>query len=313
MASRLDVPYSVSLGTNSTSPFSLSFQKGFLGLMPFSSANSNIEPPPLDHWTRDRLQMSRIKRIFPLTEVLDAAPAVTGVVLLFKTKEFRWLVSPALPHQGYTKDLGGEDWEKCCGMLLGFQELKIKYFPAVSFRDYRGAKRIYWKANGYVELLYGKQTASLLARAVAVTGDVCLEIERRSPSYPRNLEKYRDAGITWMGAVLRRLPRTLDKAGHLKTAPQFDDEKNTEESFEDVQAAPEPDDLPPSHRSTSRFLPAHTSLRWSSQELSLVDLDQAISHNKAYEAYLKSCSVLMIAARTFHAFKQKILKMFECQ
>lgn len=96
-------------------------------------------------------------------------------------------------------------------------------------------------------------------------------------------------------------------------APQFDDEKNTEESFEDVQAAPEPDDLPPSHRSTSRFLPAHTSLRWSSQELSLVDLDQAILHKKAYEAYLKSCSVLMIAARTFHAFKQKRLKMFECQ
>lgn len=77
-----DLKYSVSLGTNSTNSFSLTFERGFLGLVPFSSAVSEVEPPPLHHWTRDSLQISRIKRVFPLTEVLEAAPVITGEELL---------------------------------------------------------------------------------------------------------------------------------------------------------------------------------------------------------------------------------------
>lgn len=77
-------------------------------------------------------------------------------------------------------------------------------------------KRVYWKPNEYLEVLYGNQNPSPLARAVAVSRDVCLEIERRSLSYSRNLEKYRDLGMPWMEAILRRLPSSMDKAGHLK-------------------------------------------------------------------------------------------------
>lgn len=194
----------------------------------------------LSHWTCDSLQKSRIERVFPLMEVLHAPPVVTDAALLkvllcdlYKANKGLPLAPPFvgsskvpshLPHLWkswqqempfqYHTPLGvpGVWWSELGKMLwsaglLGFQELKIRYFPAVSFRDYRGTKRIYWKANEYVEVLYANQTPSPVARAVAVTRDVCLEIERRSLSYSRNLDKYKELGMPWMEAVLRRLDR----------------------------------------------------------------------------------------------------------
>ncbi|KAI7790210.1 hypothetical protein IRJ41_021508, partial [Triplophysa rosa] len=366
---------------------------------------------------------SRIKRVFPLTEVLEAASVITGEELLkvllcdlYKMNEGIPLAglcgsSPpgilkgALTLDSFVQELAtrdsfpvpatfghdrrlvertGKDVTEC--LLLGFQELHIRYFPAVSFHDYKAAKRIYWKANEYVEVLYGNQNPSPLARAVTVTGDVFLEIQRRPLSYSRNLEKYRDLRMPWMEAVLRRLPSSLDKAGHFKmvtfiscvgmlmngdfvvyehlktliadmplpqaklqqlqiqslfllkkhyginiwrlheripyrlikqlsAAPAKSKQslylEDGEQLFKDVQALAETEDLPPAPRSTSRYLPACTSLKWSSQELALVDLHPFKTHKETYENYLKSCTSFIIAARTFGAFKQKRIKMME--
>lgn len=38
---------------------------------------------------------------------------------------------------------------------------------------------------------------------------MCTEVERRSLSFSRNLEKYRDHGMSWIAKVLERLPPRL--------------------------------------------------------------------------------------------------------
>lgn len=47
-----DYPLSVSLGTDSNNPYSLTYQRGFLGLAPHSSASAGVVPPPLENWAR---------------------------------------------------------------------------------------------------------------------------------------------------------------------------------------------------------------------------------------------------------------------
>ena len=39
---------------------------------------------------------------------------------------------------------------------------------------------------------------------------MCVELERRSLTYSRNLEKYREHGMAWMEKVMSRLPRRLN-------------------------------------------------------------------------------------------------------
>lgn len=80
--SPLDFQLSASLGTNTVSDKSLTNHRGFLGLATHSNATSEETTPPLHHWTRDALQKLRIERIFPLCQVLDAAPSVTGAALI---------------------------------------------------------------------------------------------------------------------------------------------------------------------------------------------------------------------------------------
>lgn len=157
----------MSLGTNTLSDKSLTNHRGFLGLAPHSNATSEETTPPLHHWTRDALQKMHIERIFPLCQVLDAAPSVTGSALirvllgdLYKRNAELPLSSlcgdsppgrliGALSLEDFCKDLAakdsfpapntfaragilvekaGKDVESC--LLQGFVEDKVSFFPS---------------------------------------------------------------------------------------------------------------------------------------------------------------------------------------
>ncbi|CAK6984859.1 uncharacterized protein LOC120555326 [Scomber scombrus] len=244
--SPLDFQLSVSLGTNTVSDKSLTNQRGFLGLAPHSNATSEETTPPLHHWTRDELQKMRIERIFPLCQVLDAAPSVTGAALirvllgdLYKRNTELPLSSlcgdsppgrliGALSLEEFCKDLAtkdsfpapntfararilvekaGKDVNSC--LLQGFVEEKFTFFPAMKFRDVRGTKKVWWNGKDFVQVHLGDQQLSPLTKVAAMTLQACMEIERRSLAYSRTLEKYRDHGMPWMEKVLSRLPTGL--------------------------------------------------------------------------------------------------------
>ncbi|MEQ2173651.1 hypothetical protein GOODEAATRI_034294 [Goodea atripinnis] len=80
--SKADYQLSVSLGTNTVNPNSLTHTRGFIGLAPHSAASAGEVPRPLEHWTWNNLQTKCLERIFPFCQTLEAAPAVTGVALV---------------------------------------------------------------------------------------------------------------------------------------------------------------------------------------------------------------------------------------
>ncbi|KAK5902902.1 hypothetical protein CesoFtcFv8_008114 [Champsocephalus esox] len=91
--------------------------------------------------------------------------------------------------------------------MLGFQELKLKFFPAFTLRDVRKKNILGWNGTDWYELCQRGQASSKRARAASLTGDVCIEIERRNLSYSQKLEIYRDNGMPWMEPILLRLPQ----------------------------------------------------------------------------------------------------------
>ncbi|CAM4735638.1 unnamed protein product [Leuciscus chuanchicus] len=54
-----------------------------------------------------------------------------------------------------------------------------------------------------------------------------------------------------------------------------------------------------------RALPANCSIRWSSMDLALVNVNPEISHKEAYAQYMCQCQSRTIAFRTFNAFCRK--------
>lgn len=74
-----DFQLSVSLGTNTMNPECLTHNRGFTGLVPHSAGSAGEVPPPLKHWTRNKLQTKRPEHIFPVCQAFDAEPPVLGV------------------------------------------------------------------------------------------------------------------------------------------------------------------------------------------------------------------------------------------
>lgn len=60
--SESDYQLSVSLGTSTVGQFSLSNERGFIGLAPHNTARDGEVPPPLCNWTKSGLQMDQINR-----------------------------------------------------------------------------------------------------------------------------------------------------------------------------------------------------------------------------------------------------------
>ena len=74
--------HSYKCNTDTLSENSLTFDRGFLALAPPNSACVQTEPPPLTNWTRDKLQVSRITRVYPLGDLLEASPSLVGAQLI---------------------------------------------------------------------------------------------------------------------------------------------------------------------------------------------------------------------------------------
>lgn len=247
--SPLDLTLSVSLGTCSTNRNSITNERGFLGLAAHNSASVDEEPPPLHHWTKDSVQVERILRLFPLTDVLKAEPSVIGEALLRILlgdilKKMHCLPlsqlqaeRPPGPLKGHvtmehfchelaTRDAfpgpyvfararllvtrAGKDVEEC--LMSGFTDQGIRFFPDVKFRDLRKGKRMVWNARDFIEVHPENQAPSLSSVAASKVGDICLEVERRGLTYARNLERYREHGMPWLPIAMRRLPRDLGTA-----------------------------------------------------------------------------------------------------
>ncbi|MEQ2213391.1 hypothetical protein XENOCAPTIV_014393, partial [Xenoophorus captivus] len=229
--SKGDYQVSVSLGTSTVNPKSLTHTRGFIGLASHSSASVGESPPPLDNWTKNDLQRQHIERIFPLCQTLEASPAVIGVALvkLLLCDIYRRntdipmsaLYSDAAPRRltgsqdlvvlcedlstknsfpapltfGRARSLlveAGIDVKNC--LLKGFISEKMKFFPAIKFRDLKDTRKVYWNCRDYI-LLEVEGNETLLSKVVSATLQVCTEVERRSLSYSRNLEKYREHGM----------------------------------------------------------------------------------------------------------------------
>lgn len=80
--SALDRSYSASLGTCSINPRSVIHRRGFLGLAPFNSAAVEENPPPLNTWTHNQGLVLRVRRLFPLTNMLETSPSIIGAEMV---------------------------------------------------------------------------------------------------------------------------------------------------------------------------------------------------------------------------------------
>lgn len=72
----------------------------------------------------------------------------------------------------------GKDVGQC--LISGFQELKLLFFPTLKFCAFKNTKCVYLFFVDFVEVHLSSITPSPLAMAAAMTGDICMEIERRS-------------------------------------------------------------------------------------------------------------------------------------
>lgn len=77
-----DYHLSVSLGTSTVNPNSLTNTRGFIGFSPHNAASAGEVPPPLEHWTRDETLRNRLECIFPVCQVLEAVPALAGTAVI---------------------------------------------------------------------------------------------------------------------------------------------------------------------------------------------------------------------------------------
>lgn len=177
-----DTQLNAALGTSTTREMSLTHWRGMIGMAEFSAAASGNVPPPLSNWTKDDLQVTRIERIWDLCESLSAGHTVIGEALvlvffkdLFKSNKDLPLgemkkdqkppgpLKGALTLENLTNDLAvrdsfpspfvfsrarqlvngaGKDVANC--LLLGFQAMEIRWFPAIKYRDLRKHKVLTW-------------------------------------------------------------------------------------------------------------------------------------------------------------------------
>lgn len=104
----------------------------------------------------------------------------------------------------YLVSTSGQDVKDC--LLKGYQELNLNFFPAFKFRDVKGSKRLWWSGRDYVQIHLSDKEPFPISTVASMTLKVCVEVERRSLTYSKNMEKYREHGMVWMEKVLSRLP-----------------------------------------------------------------------------------------------------------
>lgn len=246
-----DRPYSASLGTCSVHEWSLTHQRGFLGLAPINSAAVGTDPPELRKWTLNRQLQARVRRFFPLTDCFEAAPAVVGealvrIVLGDLYADVVGGIPYALLKGNELPDgcqvLGGQSYEDlanliatkayfgfphtfnrakqlataknldlCECLVQGVQELSLRYFPAIRLTDANKNRAARRVPNSFVLLHDSSTNPPREAVLASLVQKVCEEVERRGLSYARNLDRFKAYGMPWLNTCDRRLPASLSE------------------------------------------------------------------------------------------------------
>ncbi|CAL8239964.1 unnamed protein product [Gadus morhua 'NCC'] len=255
--SSLDNTLSASLGTSTVSERSATHERGFIGLAPHNSASLEESPPPLHHWTRDPLQVTRIERLWALCQCVEAGPAVLGAALIRVLLGDLYQRNDRLPWTSLKSDTppgrltgatdvkklaadlatkesfpvphtfsrartlardAGQDVEDC--LVQGFTAEGIIFFPAFKFTDLRSTRRIWWNFKDWVQVSHGDQSVLQMSDVASKSLQVMCEIERRSLCFSKHMEVYREHGMPWMATALQRLPQAM-KGGLLLNTLTF--------------------------------------------------------------------------------------------
>ncbi|KAI7790655.1 hypothetical protein IRJ41_025860 [Triplophysa rosa] len=287
-------PYSVSLGACIVDYESLTYQRGFLGLAPVGSASVGTasvatDPPPLMTWLKDELQMERVMRVFPLTDMLSSSSAVVG--------------------DGVVKVLLGDLYKR--NKRLPVAMLKGRDVPfgkLVGFRSIKEFAKELVKTKGFG---YPNTFTRAVEMVVHAGVDVHRSLELGLSGFcyfPRI--KYWDASrhakaSCNLGALdgnvtrLRTLPGEGTGKPMQNPAPKPQPEAQSKRPREDSTEEEEDDIEEPPEQVITFIKPKTFSVSmgrsWSCIELSRVK----------YRLYLKVCKDGAFKARSFAAFKRK--------
>lgn len=421
-----DVIYCINLGPDASVERSMTSQRGILGLCPVQSAALPGSPPPLHHWTKSEIQMRRVKRIFEFADCLQASDVIIGRNLInIVLGDLYDPVLPTLhdlkqdrPPTGYqctggitTEQLSQElcqtrrfkypcTFKRATDMLdatsgplnaillAGLNETGLKYFPALKTIDAGRNPRVSWNGRHVWQILSADMPASALDKVQLVTNDVIISMESKRLTFSRNLQPFRDNGMPWIEAIIKRLekqklshkelvhvctflsaiafiqqgiyinfvvlgsmemnlpvkqfqlkllqiqskfllpainvfkawrlhediPIKLTKEYKIQPAKHAQWVKYTEEDIplDELDDVKDTEDGQNVVRLAVVNLPAHFKRAWSSRECSMLnDIlkgSTGLTRKEMYEKYIKLCSDNSIAARTFSAFKQKIIQ-----
>lgn len=99
----------------------------------------------------------------------------------------------------------------------GLAEVGLRYFPLVRRYDESRNPKASWDGKKVMEVILPGGTASAAAKAAFITDEVLLFLETNEFTWPRHLDPYREYGLPWMVAVMRRLaPLKLSDDQHFK-------------------------------------------------------------------------------------------------
>lgn len=236
------------LGTSASRSKSVTKIRGFPGLSPHNSAKSEVSPPPLEKWTKDKWTADQIKRIFSLVDILMAAPSTVGVQLwkillsdLNREPDSGLCMADLKSenHPAFTKvvcasnpdnlielieskkafpfpmvfDKAKELVRKSGGnvvecLTLGLQELQLRWFPHIRLWQTKNP-RASWNRKSVVEFFQKDKSIHVETRIAVMLGQVLQEMERRGLVYHSKLERYREQGMPWLHICMLRVSKAV--------------------------------------------------------------------------------------------------------
>ncbi|XDV14249.1 hypothetical protein PO909_002425 [Leuciscus waleckii] len=194
-----------------------------------------------------------------------------------------------------------------------------RFFPSIKYWDEHRHLKAKWNFTDFVELHQPAEIPSAAARAASYLGDVCAKLDELGLSYSRNLVKYREHGMPWLERCIERLPRGMPKyraitalaflscVGLIQNGDYVCFNKLaeleralpvTQRHLQELQDTRPPTSTSPGGKGEKEeeevieeqiierieltSVPASTNSRWTNLEVSYIDPDPALSHNKAY-------------------------------
>ncbi|XP_071353431.1 uncharacterized protein [Trachinotus anak] len=234
--------YAINLGVATHNERSVTWQRGFLALVPANSAASENEPPPLHHWTSKVLQTTRIHRLFGFADLLDSSYTVLGLELLkiivrdlYKSNRAHLrMLAANTPPSGTCINIVSRDYlvsllmqtsrfkypatcQRAAAILAekglplkdvmeaGLQASGIKYFPAFKTTDTTQQPKFSWNFKSFWNVVGTQQDPPFAAKVAVISGEVTTSLVHRGLTYERNLADVKENGMPWMHHVMQRL------------------------------------------------------------------------------------------------------------